>query len=124
MVGILHQLGVEPDRIKVVFNKLAVDADLAYEVRKIIKFHEIEGWFTLNLRAVIHESTAFAALSEIDKSFSSMLEDTTNYRHEFRNTPPAEDARRLELTRLMRAQSAVKPIQQEFDAVFEALFGS
>jgi hypothetical protein len=123
MVGILNQLGVEPERIKVVFNKLAVDADIAYEVRKIIRFHEIEGWFTLDLRAVIHESPAFAAISEIDKSYSSMLEDTTNYRQEFRNTPPTEDARRLELTKLMRAQSAVKPVQQEFDAAFEALFG-
>lgn len=122
-VTILHNLGVEPERIKVVFNKLANDGDLEYEMRKVIKFHEMEGWFTLDLRAVIHESPAFAALSEVEKTFKEMLEDTTNYRQEFRNTPVEKEARRLELTKLMRAQSAVRPVQQEFDIVFNALFG-
>lgn len=122
-VTILHGLGVEPERIKVIFNKLANDGDIAYEMRKIVKFHEMEGWFTLDLRAVIHESPAFAALSEVEKSFSAMLADATNYRQEFRNTPVENEARRLELTKLMRAQSAVKPVQQEFDAVFDVLFG-
>lgn len=122
-ITILHGLGVEPDRIKVVFNKLANDGDLSYEMRKIIKFHEMEGWFTLDLRAVIHESPAFAALSEVGKTFSAMLADESPYRQEFRNTPIEHAARRLELTKLMRAQNAVKPVQQEFDAVFDSLFG-
>jgi len=123
-VTILHSLGVEPERIKVVFNKLAVDAELEYEVRKIIKFHEVENWFTLDLRAKIHESPAFAAVSEVGRTFSSMLNDSTDYRQEFKNTPAENQERRLELTKLMRAQSAVKPMAKEFDIVFDALFGA
>jgi hypothetical protein len=126
MVSILHKLGVEPDRIKVVFNKLAFDADLEYEMRKIIKFHELEPWFTLNLSAVVHESACFAALSEVGITFEKMLTDTTNYRQEFRETPvdtPENLAKRLQLTKLMRAQSSIKPVNDEFEDVFQALFG-
>lgn len=122
-VTILHNLGVEPERIKVVFNKLAVDAELEYEVRKIIKFHDVEKWFSLDLRAKIHEAPAFAAISEVGRTFLSMLNDTTDYRLEFKNTPAENTERRLELTKLMRAQSAVKPVNKEFDIVFDALFG-
>ena len=123
-VTILHHLGVESERVKVVFNKLAVDAELEYEVRKIIKFHEMENWFTLDLRAKIHESPAFAAVSEVGRTFSSMLNDKTDYRQEFKNTAVENQERRLELTKLMRAQSAVKPVAKEFDIVFDALFGT
>lgn len=126
LVTILHKEGVEPERIKVIFNKLEPDADVAYEMRKIIKFHEMEGWFTLNLNAVIHSSPAFAALSEVKKTFSEMLVDETPYRQQFRATPVDTQENidlRLRLTKLMRAQGSVKPVNEEFDDVFFALFG-
>jgi hypothetical protein len=125
LVGILHKLGVEPERIKVVFNKLAFDGELEYEMRKVIKYHKVYGYFTLNLNAVIHESACFAALSEVGVTFESMLPDATNYRQEFRETPvdtPENMARRLHLTKLMRAQGSIKPVNSEFDEAFHALF--
>lgn len=122
LVKILHDQGVEPERIKVLFNKLPVDSEIEYEMRKVFKAHEVQGFFTLNKFAVITDSPAFAALSEVQKSFSAMCEDTTNYRSEFRATPIENEARRLELTKLMRAQNAVKPVLIEFDTVFKTLF--
>ncbi|WP_349283167.1 hypothetical protein [Polaromonas hydrogenivorans] len=122
LVELLNKQGVEPERIKVLFNKLAVNDDLEYEMRKIIKAHQMDGFFTLDKRAVIHNSPAFAALSEVKKTFSVMCGDTSDYRSEFRATPIENEARRLELTKLMRAQSSVKPVLTEFDTVFEVLF--
>lgn len=122
LVDILHNQGVEPERIKVVFNKLPVNSEIEYEMRRVFKAHEIDGFFTLDAHAVITDSPAFAALSEVQKSFSEMCEDTTNYRSEFRATPIENEARRLELTKLMRAQNAVKPVLVEFDTVFQVLF--
>ena len=122
LVDLLHRQGVEPERIKVLFNKLAVNTDIEYEMRKIIKAHQVDGLFTLDARAVIHDSPAFAALSEVGKTFAAMCHDKTDYRKEFKSTPIEDMPRRLELTKLMRAQNSVKPVLQEFDTVFEVLF--
>ena len=122
LVEVLHNQGVEPERIKVLFNKLEVSEDLDYEMRKVIKAHKVDGFFTLDKRAVIENSPAFAALSEVNKTFSTMCEDTTDYRGVFRATPPEESARRLELTKLMRAQSSVKPLLAQFNTVFQVMF--
>lgn len=122
LVDLLHRQGVEPERIKVLFNKLAVNTDIEYEMRKIIKAHQVDGLFTLDARAVIHDSPAFAALSEVGKTFAAMCHDRTDYRKEFKSTPIEDMPRRLELTKLMRAQNSVKPVLKEFDTVFEVLF--
>lgn len=122
LVDLLHRQGVEPERIKVLFNKLAVNTDIEYEMRKIIKAHQVDGLFTLDARAVIHDSPAFAALSEVGKTFAAMCHDKTDYRKEFKSTPIEDMPRRLELTKLMRAQNSVKPVLKEFDTVFEVLF--
>lgn len=124
LVTLLHDFGVEPARIKVIFNKLVVDDDLEYQMRKAINFHRIKGYFDLNMRAYVHVSPAFAALGEINKSFSSMLDDKTNYRGEFKKTPVENEDRRMELTKLMRAQGSVKSVQAQFNIVFNALFGA
>lgn len=122
LVKLLNNQGVEPERIKVVFNKLAANSDIEYEMRKIIKAQSMDGLFTIDKRAVIHDSPAFAALSEVNKTFAAMCDDKTDYRGEFRKTSVENQARRLELTKLMRAQSSVKPTLKEFDTVFEVLF--
>lgn len=122
LVELLSKQGVEPERIKVLFNKLAVNDDLEYEMRKVIKAHEIDGLFTLDKRAVIHNSPAFSALSEVRKTFSVMCCDKKDYRSEFRATPITNLAQRLELTKFMRAQSSVKPVLEEFNTVFKVLF--
>lgn len=122
LVEILHKQGVEPERIKVVFNKLPVNSEIEYEMRRVFKAHEIQGYFTLDARAVITDSPAFAALSEVKKTFAEMCNDKTQYRKEFTATPIENQEKRMELTKLMRAQSAVKPVFCEFDTVFKVLF--
>lgn len=122
LVDLLNKQGVEPERIKVLFNKLEVNDDLEYEMRKVIKAHQMDGFFTLDRRAVIHNLPAFAALSEVKKSFSTMINDKSDYRSEFRETPVENDSRRLELTKLMRAQNSVKSAVAEFDNVFKVFF--
>lgn len=129
LVRTLHNQGIGPERIKVIFNKLEMNDDLTYQMRKIINFHKIEKegnkgkeWFTLDLEAVIHDSPVFTALSEINKSFSEMLLDKKDYRS-ISKSLPADDPQRLQCTKMMRAQRSVIPMQQEFDTVFKVLFG-
>lgn len=119
----LTVMGVEPTRIKVIFNKLANDSNVEEEAAPIFKFHKAEKSFTLNQKAVIHETPAFKAFAEAKKSYVEMISDDTNYRQQQTDTPLDDMAKRLQLTKMMRAQGSAKTLNREFDLAFNALFG-
>lgn len=121
-IDTLHAMGVEPERIKVIFNKLANDSTVEEEAAPIFKYHADTKKFTLNPKAVIHETPAFKAFAEVNKSFVSMVNDDTNYRQQQKET---EDfTKQVYLTKMMRAQGSAKTLNREFNSVFNALFES
>lgn len=122
-INTLADMGIEPARIKVVFNKLAADSSVEEECSAILKFHKMEGKFTLNTAAAIHDTPAFKALDVAGKSFKEMVGDKTDYRQMMRDTPTSETDKRVELSELMRAQGYVKTLNVEFNRVFKELFG-
>lgn len=118
----LHAMGVEPERIKVIFNKLANDSSVEDEAAPIFKFHSATKKFTLNPKAVIHETPAFKAFSEAKRTFVSLVNDGTNYRQQQAELPLEDFEKRLYLTKIMRAQGSAKILNREFDSAFNALF--
>ncbi len=122
---VLAGMGIEAERIKVVFNKLPLDADLEDEVRVLLNFHKKNPIFTLNKNAVIHDSPAFKSLGTAKKSYVEMLADETDYRQKLKDIPyePAYEKERTATVALMRAQGYVKTLDREMNQVFEALFG-
>lgn len=121
-IDALAGIGIEPDRIKVIFNKLLADSNVEEEAARIFNFHKSNKKFTLDARATIHDTPAFKALAEVKKTYIEMIGDKTNYRQQFRETPLEEDDHRLHLTKMMRAQGCVQAIHTEFNSVFSALF--
>lgn len=119
----LAQMGVEPERIKVVFNKLPMDCDVEDEMQIVFKYHKANKNFTLNHNAVIHESPAFHAISSVKRLYAELLNDTTDYRSALKNIPVEKEKERIELVKMMRAVGYVKTIDREFNGVFNALFG-
>ena len=122
-INALAALGVGPERIKVVFNKLAVDSDVEEETRKIFNFHRKEKKFTLNRSATIHHTPAFKALGEVKKTYGEMLADKNDYRAILKGIPIEQSAERLAIVKLMRAQGCLNTIHNEFNNVFFELFG-
>lgn len=120
----LSAMGIEPERIKVVFNKLPVDSNIEEEMQIIFNYHKKNRNFTLIKDAVITETPAFHALEAVQKSYSDLLADTTDYRQAIRNTPLENEKERTALTKLMRAQGYVKTADRELKVVFDALFGA
>ena len=118
----LNKLGVEPERIKVVFNKLAPDSELEDEMTRIFNFHKECPIFTLNKKAVIHDTQAFKALANAKKTYEEMLADKTDYWQKLKDTPLAEENERTMLITMARAQGLVKGLNAELDGVFNALF--
>lgn len=119
----LAGMGIEPERIKVVFTKLLVDADLEEEMRILINFHKKNPIFTLDKNAVIHQTPAFKALGDVKKSFAEMLADKTDYRKAIKDIPLENEKDRAAVVKLMRAQGYVKTLELEMNQVFNVLFG-
>lgn len=119
----LNRLGVEPERIKVVFNKHLVDNDVETEMIRIFNFHERFPIFTLDKRAVIHETELFKALSSAKKGYDEMLTDNTDYWKLLKQTPIEQEKERENIVKMARAQGLVRGVNAELDAVFFALFG-
>lgn len=119
----LHEMGIEADRIKILFNMLPVEANIEEECKQLIAMHKKMPVFTLNLKAVIHESEAFAALSVAKKPYIEMLADPLNYRQEMNKIPLEKEKDRTEMVKLIRAQGTVKMIDREMQSAWDALFG-
>jgi MinD-like ATPase involved in chromosome partitioning or flagellar assembly len=122
-IQVLHGLGIPPEKIYVIFNRLEADADVEDEAKVIFNFHKKSPIFTLNKKAVVHETPAFKALSVVKKSYGEMLADDTDYRQKLRETPLEKEKERELIVALTRAQGTVKVLDRELNAVFSELFG-
>lgn len=119
----LSLIGIEPERIKVVFNMLPPDGDVREECKLLFNMHKKEPIFTLNPEACIHETEAFSALASVKRSYTDMLADPVNYRQELAKIPMEKEKERTEMVKLIRAQGTVKMIEREMQTTWNALFG-
>lgn len=116
----LKELGVEKERILVLFNRLGPKADFDDECRIILNFHKDDNSFILNRDAVIEDNELWVRLAQINKSFEDILTDPTDYRIAMK-TEVNED-KRTRLVQLIAAQRAARGIKKNMDAVFNSMF--
>lgn len=119
----LSLMGIEPERIKVVFNMLPADSDVREECKPLFNMHRKEPIFTLNPDACIHDTEAFSALASVKRSYTEMLADPINYRQEMAKIPVEKERERTELVKMIRAQGTVKMIEREMQSTWNAMFG-
>ena len=119
----LSKMGIEPGRIKVIFNRLPKDSTVADECKPLIVFHKKTPAFTLKLDAFVYETEAFAALGAIDIAYIDMLSDQKNYRQELNKIPLEREKERTEMVKWVRAQGTVKMLERELAAAHNVLFG-
>ncbi len=120
----LNKLGIEPDRIKTVFNKLAADSTVDDEMTRIFNFAKQYPIFSLNANAVIHDTQAFKALADSKKTYEEVLADNFDYWKLLKDTPIADAAERTRIVKMARTQGLIKGLHTELDQVFSALFGT
>lgn len=119
----LSLMGVEPERIKVVFNMLPHDSTCIEECRILFNMHKKEPIFSLSEDAFIHETEAFSSLAAVKKSYVEMLADPKNYRQEISKIPMEDEKARTEMVKLIRAQGTVKILELQMQRCWTALFG-
>lgn len=118
----LKELGVEKERILVLFNRLDPKADFDDECGIILNFHKRNNSFILNRDAVIENNELWVRLAQINKSFEEILTDPTDYRISLKTE--ANEDKRTRLVQLIAAQRAARGIKKNMDTVFNSMFPS
>ncbi len=119
----LANMGIESERIKVIFNRLPKDSSVEDECKPIIAMHKKSPIFTLDLEAFVYETEAFSALGVINKSYVDMLMDEKNYRQELNKIPLEKEKERTEMVKWVRAQGTVRMLERELASAYQALYG-
>ncbi|TDK61217.1 hypothetical protein [Sapientia aquatica] len=119
----LAKMGIEPERIKVIFNRLPKDSSVSDECKPIIFLHRSSPIFTLNLDAFVYETEAYAALGSIDVAYIQMLSDQKNYRQELNKIPIDNQKARIEMVRWARAQGTTRMLEIELSNLYQILYG-
>lgn len=120
-VKTLIDMGVEPDDIKLILNKVDDSFSLEKQFKtlideKILGILEVD---SLNDFIVIAETEVFTLLETIKKSYTEVLNDTTDYKKEIRSTDCKETRSILSFKR--SAHRLVKSHDLKLNSQFEKL---
>ena len=95
--------GIDPDRIRVVFNKVRADDDLEADFDAIVRLGK--GWWGIFVDTVcaVYANEVYKMMKEEKKSLAEIAGDKTDYRELLRSTEKTDERRRLAITNEMDA---------------------
>lgn len=117
----LHSIGVDKDRIRLVFNRVEDLSSIDSDFQLVVNYHLAQGTFRLNRDAAIQESDLFNQLSTYQTTVQAILEDQTDYRAEMRKVDRAS-RKFMELSDKALMQRQAIKVDRELKAVYYALF--
>lgn len=118
----LAGLGVPSKKIRVVFNKVALDDadDLTSHFSMLCGFHEAEKKFTMRPDAVLFTNEIFDRLRVLKKSVAEVAADETDYKAMMREAKD-DDTKDYAIS-MISAKRLAKSANKNLDDVFKALF--
>ena len=115
----LGALGVPPERIVTVFNKVQVDETVATDFEAFVGLEKLEHSFTLRHEAVIYENEVFDLLKTVGKSLGEVTTDKTDYRAKLRTL--TTDTEKENCVRMVAIQRLAVTANKNLDAVYSAI---
>lgn len=116
----LQKLGIEKNKIRMVFNKVEVDDAIDDEFAALFGLAESEKSFVVHPEAVIYSNEVFERLKAVGKSLGEITEDTTDYRAQLRQAKD-EDEKEMCIKMVALKRLAVTA-NKNLDDVFETIF--
>lgn len=118
----LAGLGVPSKKIRVVFNKVAIDDadDVASHFSMVWGFHAAEKKFTLRTDAVVFTNEIFDRLRILNTSVDALVADDTDYRTMLKDAKD-DDAKDYAIS-MISAKRLAKSAHKNLDDVFKVLF--
>jgi MinD-like ATPase involved in chromosome partitioning or flagellar assembly len=119
----LRDLGVPPERIRLLFNTVNTKSDLRRAFTRIFDHHERKGGFVLNSQAVIYENPIFEKIKPFDKSIIEIRDDPTDYVawNAKAMEEGAPDSQRAYIRQMVALKRLANRAASELDAVFKVL---
>lgn len=118
----LLNFGIEPEKIKVVFNKVNSDPEEEFPI--LFKFASIESRFHLNPAAKIPVSEVFDLMGVRQTSLEAILADTTDYKAKIRELDPASNGPLIaRYADTIALRSVARSAERSLDRAFDAIFG-
>ena len=124
-INTLRKVGLEPDKLRVLFNRATLDEedDLELQFEPIIAYLTETTGLTCYKDLVVHENAIHSDLRAAGLSFQEVENDKTDYRkavsEAVRKAPKSEET--LRLVRRLSIQRAVASAKLILDAAFVAL---
>ena len=115
----LRELGVEVERIKVVFNRVDRKEVLSEEFQALFGA-AADGLVTLNREAIIVKNEVFELIKDYDMSLAEVIADPTDHRDELRRET-TDDGKAIRINRLAIKQLS-KSCARNMDEAYAALF--
>lgn len=115
-INALAAIGVKPERIRVVMNKVEAGEPVEDVFAPLFAFHEAERKFTLHREAVIYASELFQRLRAYDKSVDDLVADETDWRAKLREA--ANDDEKSEAVAMISMRRLAGSAKQNLDRVF------
>jgi hypothetical protein len=117
----LAGVGVAPERIRVLFNRVA--NDVAEEFPAVLGFAKRSRSVVANPEASIHENEVFDLLTTKKTTIAAVLADATDYRGLLRTANHEEDPNKVSHYADMHViQALARGVSQQLDGTFRALF--
>lgn len=120
MLDSLASIGIPPEKIKVVFNR--VDSDVEEEFPFIFARHKKDKSFSLNKESAIFENELFDALSIKGLTVDALLSDTTDYKALLKTNKEANAKDRNNWADMFGLKSLAKGVKRNLDDVYASLF--
>jgi ribosomal protein L12E/L44/L45/RPP1/RPP2 len=124
-ITLLSGLGVEPARIRILFNKVETNPSepaaqtLRRQFTELFQFHEQFGSFMLDVDALIPESDIFSIAAEAGVTIDEIARNGIDYKAQLSSAET--DADKLRLVKLVGLKRKALSINPQLDRAFDAL---
>jgi len=122
MMNNLLGLGVEAEKIKLVFNR--VENNVKDEFPLILNYMKKERHVAVNTEAAIFENELFDALNVKQLTIWALLNDETDYKALLRNNPDASAKDKNHWADMYGLKALAKGVNRNLDGVYSTLFNS
>ncbi len=116
----LHKIGVDKNKMMLIFNRLDKRLELNDEAGVMLNFHKKEKMFHLCPDAIVYNSELWLGLAKTKQSFYTVVQDKSDYKTLL--AQEKNEKKREDIIHKWTTQRAARTVEKNMNDVFFALF--
>jgi len=118
----LASIGVPPDRIHCLVNRVSSESTLLEDIDGLVNLAQQRKQFTFNPEVYVRENELFSYLQTAPETVAELAEDTTDFRAQIKAAETDEE--KIALVSQLANTRLAAGVQEELDQVYKALFAN